>query len=339
MSVRPIAAVTGASGLAGRALVDRLCRAGYHVRALARQPQAALSALPGVDLHLGDLGDSRVLAGLCAGAELVFNAAAHVSDWGEPAEFFEVNARGAERVFAAALQARVARLVHLSTVDVFGFRRHAIVSERTPRVAEPYAYSRSKLEGEELAWSYAARGLPLTVVYPTWIFGPSDRHFLPELLKSIERGEYVHVDDGAPHLELVFSENLADACLLVAKHPEALGQGFILGDAYGVSVREFVDVLCEIRGVHTPERRVPYGVAYGLARLLESFYAMFLPKRRPPLTSYAVRTLLNGARYDLSKLQALGYEPRVGLHEALVRSLGPVRSVHWGSLPSTEGAP
>jgi 2-alkyl-3-oxoalkanoate reductase len=315
-----IAAVAGASGLTGAALVSRLRERGYAVRVLSRS--AARSSVPaGSEAIIGDLADRAALDRLCHGARLVFNTAGHVDDWGLRDQFWSVNADGAERLARAALDAGVERLVHLSTVDVFGFgERHGRLDERSPQRGERHAYSESKLEGERRVRALREEGLALTVIYPTWIFGPGDRHFLPEIIKAL-RGGTAQIDRGRPHLEMTFSENLADACILAAEHPGAEGEGFIVGDGYGLSLGQFLESVSAKLGVEAPRRSVPYGVAYALASITELGARLFAPKKRPPVTRYAVKTLCNGAHYGLSKIQALGYRPRVGFEEALELSL------------------
>lgn len=315
-----IAAVAGASGLTGSALVSRLRERGYAVRVLSRSGEKG-SVTPGPEVITGDLANDAALARLCQGARLVFNAAGHVDDWGSPQQFWSVNADGAERLARAALGAGVERLVHLSTVDVFGFEeRHARLDESSPVRGERHAYSESKLAGEQRVRALRAEGLAVTIIYPTWIFGPGDRHFLPEIIKAV-RGGAARIDGGAPHLEMTFSENLADACILAAEHPGAEGEGYIVGDGYDVNLGQFLERVSTKLGVAAPKRSVPYGLAYAVASLTELTTRWVAPQRRPALTRYAIKTLSNGARYGLSKIQSLGYRPRVGFDEALERSL------------------
>jgi 2-alkyl-3-oxoalkanoate reductase len=314
-----VAAVAGASGLTGAALVTRLLERGYAVRVLTRSGMS--HPIPGTEIIVGDLADRAALERLCDGARLIFNTAGHVDDWGSRDQFWSVNADGAERLARAALGAGVERFVHLSTVDVFGFgKRHARVDESSPMLGERHDYSESKLEGERRVRALRAEGLAVTVIYPTWIFGPGDRHFLPEIVKAI-RGGTTHIDRGKPHLEITFCENLADACILAAEHPDAEGEGFIVGDGYGVNLGQFIERVSERLGVKPPKLSVPYGLAYALAGLTELTARLVAPKRRPPLTRYAIKTLSNGAHYGLSKIQELGYQPRIGFEEALERSL------------------
>lgn len=321
--MKPIAAVTGATGLVGSALVRRLVSSGFQVRALVRNANGPY-AWPGdadVSLVSGSLADAGALRLLCKDARYVFNAAAHVSDWGSRAEFWRVNCEGVALLCEAAWQAHPERFVHVSTVDVFGFSRHTRIDESCPRIGYAHDYSASKLAGEQVVWQYQERGMPSSVLYPTWVFGAGDRHFIPAVVGMLRDGRVPNIDGGAPHLEMTYSENLSGAALLVAQSPEAAGQGYIVGDGYEVNLGGLFTAVADRISAHRPKGNVPYPALHAAAALTEGAYRLFRPGRRPPLTRYAVRTLANGSRYDISKLRRLGYQPRVAFTSALDETL------------------
>ena len=84
----PTAFVTGGSGFIGGALIERLRREGWDVRALARSDGAAERVRElGAEPVMGDLDDRESLRAGAEGAEVVFHSAAKVEDWGDPADF------------------------------------------------------------------------------------------------------------------------------------------------------------------------------------------------------------------------------------------------------------
>jgi nucleoside-diphosphate-sugar epimerase len=111
----PTAFVTGGSGFIGGALIDRLRREGWGVRALARSDGAAERVARGGEPVRGDLDDADSLRAGAEGCEVAFHAAAELGDWGDPAEFERVNVGGTERVIATCRGAGVRRLVHVGT--------------------------------------------------------------------------------------------------------------------------------------------------------------------------------------------------------------------------------
>ncbi|MET0251077.1 MAG: NAD-dependent epimerase/dehydratase family protein [Novosphingobium sp.] len=179
----PLVAVTGATGFAGQALLDRAGGAGIAVRALARRAQEERQ---GVEWVAGDLADRPALARLMAGAEAVIHLAGAVSAPDAPA-FEEANVAGTWNVISAALAAGVPRFVHVSSLSV-----------REPQLS---AYGASKRRGEQLVM---AAPCDWTVVRPPAIYGPRDREML-ELFRFARRGfmplpppgrlSVIHVDD------------------------------------------------------------------------------------------------------------------------------------------------
>src|SRR5690606_17720461 len=114
-----IVAVTGASGGLGRALVRHLIARGHRVRAAVRTPeQAELASALGAEPIEADLRRPETLARLVAGAEVVH----HLAAWmGAPAgQAHAVNVEGTRAVAAAAAAAGARRLVHASSMAVYG---------------------------------------------------------------------------------------------------------------------------------------------------------------------------------------------------------------------------
>src|SRR3954466_5082 len=89
--------VTGGSGFVGGALIERLRREGWDVRALARSERAATRVRElGAEAVMGDLDDVRIED--CKNA---FHAAAKAEDFGDPADFERVNVQGTRNVVHA----------------------------------------------------------------------------------------------------------------------------------------------------------------------------------------------------------------------------------------------
>ncbi|MFC4908284.1 NAD-dependent epimerase/dehydratase family protein [Actinomadura gamaensis] len=318
MGHEKLALVTGPGGCVGSAVAAALRADGWTVRGLVRRPSDP-SLID--QRHVGDLTRPASLSGASRGARLVVHTAAMLSDWRPGPRIWQVNRDGTRALLEDALRCGVQRFVYLSTVDVFGFNGRTTISERSPRRCPASAYSRSKLAGENLAWSYLRRGLDVTVVYPTWVFGPGDRHLLPELAGNLRNGRLVHLDHGRAPLELTYSHNLAEAIVLAATTPSAGGEGYVVGDSYGLTTGRFFDLLAEHMGVPPVRRSLGYRTAMAAAALSETAAALRRRPTRPMLTRYAVQSIAAGTRYDLSRITALGYKPRTNIHEALRATL------------------
>src|SRR5262245_27593781 len=142
-------AVTGATGYVGRVLIARLVAAGAGVRALVRDPLAALP--PNVERATIDLAPPGGLEAALRGADMLVHCAAEQRASSREAHRL-VNVVGTKAVLDAAHAAGVRRLVHLSTVAVYPRRDGgpAVVPDDPvdpfPALREPYAWSKIAAE-------------------------------------------------------------------------------------------------------------------------------------------------------------------------------------------------
>src|SRR5438876_48109 len=125
--------VTGAGGFIGLALARRLSGDGARVVGLdvdwsARDRIAAA----GARFERCDTTDGASLGEALDGAELVVHAAARVSDWGAMDDFVRVNVEGTRNVLEAAHEAGAGRVVHISSVAIWGYEHRRELDEDAP---------------------------------------------------------------------------------------------------------------------------------------------------------------------------------------------------------------
>lgn len=162
--------ITGISGCVGHYLFDALVDdPNYHLHLLVRDIDRLKFDYmrPNVSLVVGDFLDIERHAPLLAEMDHLIHVAAA---WGEPVSY-EVNFRLALRMFELADPARVKRIVNFSTASILD-------SENQPLEAADLHgtdYIRSKYLCRQALDAHPLRDRILTV-YPTLIFGGSDRH-------------------------------------------------------------------------------------------------------------------------------------------------------------------
>ena len=200
-------AVTGATGLVGRAFLRRL--AGAEVAALCRRappPQDGQDGAAPIRWVRGSLGDEASLARLVERADVVVHVAGLTA--GTPAALHAVNVAGAAAAARAARAAGAARFVHVSSL-----------AARAPHLS---AYARSKALSEA-AVRDAAGPMPIRIVRPPAVIGPDDAATAP-LVAALRRG-VLPVPGGAGwrarRLSLVTADDLADALARVATGDES----------------------------------------------------------------------------------------------------------------------
>ncbi len=317
--------VTGATGLVGSHVVEESLRRGHRVRALVRgSSDTRWLDEWGVEKVVGDLADPEALRRGVDGADWVFNCAAKVGDWGTLEEFRQLNVEAFRHLLDAAAEARVQRFVHVSSLGVYEARDHFGTDETIPPAAESLdAYTRSKVEAEELALKYVSKkGLPLSIVRPGFIYGPRDRTVLPKLLKALKAGRFAYFGSGNQVLNCIYVKNLVQAIFLAAEVTEAIGEVFNITDGGRVTKREFIGRVAQLAGLRPPQRAIPLWLAWTLAVLMER-RARRLKSTEPPLVNKARYKFL-GLNLDYSIAKAkriLGYQPQYTTEQGLVESI------------------
>jgi nucleoside-diphosphate-sugar epimerase len=319
--------VTGASGFIGGHIARRLAAEGRPVRALVRATSDT-SGLSGVPLAVGDLGDAASLARAAAGCASVVHCAELVSDWATVAEIAGVNVAGTARLLEACRAAGVARLVHVSTTDVYGHPGGRAVDECWPPGRFANWYAQTKRQAEALV---RAAGLDSVIIRPATVYGPGSVDVVGQIADAVRGGHMVLVDHGRANAGLAYVDNVADLVVLALDQPGAVGETFNATDGLDVTWRRFVaDLAAGLGG--TPARwSLPYGLAHALGLGLEQGYRLARRatglKTAPLLSRQAVQVM--GVDQDFSNARArqrLGWAPRVGYAEGLAATLDWLRS-------------
>lgn len=241
----PSALVTGATGLVGSHLVERLASSGWRVAALVRDPAAARwLAESGVELRRGDVLDAASFAGAARGADVVFHTAAAITPRGGWEAYRLPNVGGTANAIAAAAGAG-ARLLQLSSVAVYGPSARygaARTSEETPLAPLPDGahYARSKRESEALVLdAHRAGRVWATAIRPCVIYGRRDRQFVPRAARLFSLGVAPMVNGGRSTLSVVHVVNVADAAVLAATSEVAGGKAYNVANDFDVTVADF----------------------------------------------------------------------------------------------------
>ena len=321
--------VTGASGMLGSHIAERLVARGRAVRALVR-PSSDTRFLRsiGVDLVTGDLADPDACLRAARGAEVVYHSAAKVGDWG-PWRDFQTGCIDATRNLArASLAAGVGRFLHISSTSAYGHP-----AEGGPPIAEDApmgqnlwvwdAYTRSKVESEAILWDVARTGgLPVTVIRPSWLYGERDRTTTARLVRRLRERKVMLIGRGDNPLSAVYAGTVADAAILAAGDPGSAGEAYNITNQGRITQREFVNLLAEAAGAPPVTRKVPYRVAYAAAFAFEAKGRLLRQQRPPWVTRYATWLMGRELEYSTEKARTrLGWGPGLSYRESLERAV------------------
>jgi len=304
--------VTGSTGFVGSHVARQLVAAGDRVRVLVRKTSKlqSLEGLP-VDRVEGDLCDAMSLERAMRGVRRVFHVAADYRLWAKaPEEIYENNVAGTQRLFEAAAQAGVERIVYTSTVATIAVPGHdaKLPNEETPATVDQMIghYKRSKFLAELEAIKAAGSGMPVVIVNPTAPVGPGDWKPTPtgRMIVDFVNGKMpAYVDTG---LNVVAVEDVAAGHLLAAEKGR-IGERYILG-CRNMTLKQILEALAPIAGRPAPRVRLPH--AFALAAGYADEWFSRLAGREPQIPVEGVKMSRHRMFVESDKAEReLGYKP------------------------------
>ena len=311
--------MTGGTGFIGGETVRQLRERGDEIVCLVRNPARAERVRGlGCELVAGDLGDEVAIRGGMEGCDAVVHAAA-VYEVGIPASeraaMREANVGGTERVLGAALQLRIAKVVYVSTVGVFGNTHGRIVDESYEHPAESFtsAYEETKWEAHHAAKRLIGEGLPCAIVQPGGVYGPGDTSSIGRLLDQFLSGRMPLLPFPQLGICLTHVEDVAGGILLALDRGTP-GEAYVLSGP-ATTMREAIGVVAGLTGRRPPRGAIPTPLMKAMIPIgpLVGKLMGQPPNLRELISSADGVTFW--ASYDKAKRE-LDYEPR-GLEQGL----------------------
>lgn len=309
--------ITGAAGFLGGAIARELLARGERVTALVRNEARARQRLADIADRLEflewDLNRIAVPV-LPTGITHVIHAASQASPrfYGtDPVGTALPNAVGTAALLQAATQAQVQGFLFVSSSEVYGaassdqpLRETDLgpLDPATPRAC----YAESKRLGETLcvAW-HAQHGLPTFIVRPFHTYGPGltrdDGRVFADFAYAVAEGRpIVMTSDGSARRAFCYASDAVEGILTVLAKGQPATPYNLANPAAELSVRE-------------------------LAELLVSLYPGSELIQRPPPGGY-LPSPFNRLIPDISRLQALGWQPTIGAADGFRRFIDHLRA-------------
>lgn len=331
--------VTGAAGLVGTHVLDALRARGERPspRALVRERWRASVEALGAEAVVGDVTDASTWQRASQGVDAIIHAAALVASHDSFDEFTRVNVGGTRLAIEAARRTG-ARLIHISTVAVYG--RAKVYEAGAQGVTEDYPfqplpasdfYARTKRATEELVQEEAARGgLAAIAIRPNVIYGERDLLFTRRLIANLRLGLLPQIGPGTNHLSCVYAGNVASAILAALDAPARPGFR-----AYNVTrdapplltQREFFATFAEALGLKPVRIPVPVPVIRIGVRVWSVLMRLALPGLYTALGNSAMSFILGENPYSVERIrQELGWMPPFDTRSAITRSVREIKS-------------
>lgn len=299
--------IAGHRGLVGSAIQRELERLGYS------------NVLTRTHSELDLLDETAVKAFFAAEKpEFVFLAAAKVggilANNTYPADFIRDNLVIQTNIIEASRNSDVARLLFLGSSCIYPKLCPQPIREEYlltgPLEPTNRAYALAKIAGIEMCWSYNRQyGTRYVAAMPTNLYGPNDNfdlnnsHVLPALLRKTAEARRTGAKEitvwgtGTPRRELLYSEDLAQACVFLLNLDDP---------TYSTLLTETQPPLINIG---TGEDVTIRELAETVVRVLEFEGSLSFDTSKPDGTP---RKLM-----DVSKLHRLGWRHTTGLEQGI----------------------
>ncbi|MEM1606599.1 MAG: SDR family NAD(P)-dependent oxidoreductase [Candidatus Bathyarchaeia archaeon] len=302
--------VTGGAGFIGSHLVDRLVNDGFKVRVLDNLSSGRLENLR---RHIGslqveilnvDLKDSWKTLEAVRGANAVFHFAANPEvrvSATNPDIHFNENIVATFNLLEALRRSDVKEIVFASSSSVYGEPKSIPVSEEAP-IKPVSVYGASKAACESLMHAYSCLyGIKAVILRYANVVGPRLKHgavydFIIKLLRDPSTLEVL--GDGTQTRSYIHVMDAIDATMTAWRRSENTFEVYNVGSEDWVSVNEVADVIIEVMGLS------------GVKRVY-----------RPTLHGVGWLGDVKRIALSISKIKALGWQPKMRSREALAEAV------------------
>ena len=314
MSATPRILVTGGTGFIGSQLALHGARNGHPMTVVspinndAERFRCDLLSRAGIAVVDATLDDTARLREAMMGHDAIIHLAAAQHEAEAPESHFrKVNVDGTRALFNLAARMGVKRVVHGSTIGVYGDGSRGVLDELSP-LAPDNPYGRTKAAGEAVAREFSSR-LDVVIVRISETYGPADLRLL-KLFKAIKRGRYITLGNGLNERQLIYVDDLCRALLAAAAAPGVSGQTMLLAGSERLTTDAMVASICAALGKPAPSRHVPIWPFHLAARVCETVMPQLGLK--PPLHSRRLDFFRKSFRFSTERAtRLLGFRPQV----------------------------
>jgi nucleoside-diphosphate-sugar epimerase len=309
--------ITGAGGFIGRHLVESQLKQGHQVRAvdISREGLVQLNKSSELEVVTADITARGDIEALLEGVDHVYHlASAHLEISLAKSDYWRVNVAAVRNLLYLAHSAGVQKVLHCSSVGVFGDVEKLPADENSP-CHPTNTYEATKLEGEQTSLRIAKElSMTVVVVRPAWVYGPGCSR-TARLLRSVREGRFFYFGTGNNLRHPVY---VADAVkgLELALERGKTGEIYIIAGEKPVTLEALVNAAAKIQGVPQPRLHLPVWLGLLAGHSLERTFSLF--KRQPPFSRRTMDVFLREGSYRIDKARKeLGFEPKIGLTSGL----------------------
>lgn len=252
-------------------------------------------------------------------ADCIIHLAGSMRFWDE-GEMHKTNVELTKRIVENSPEG--CKVVLASSISVYGKKMREMPADEATHTHPDSAYSRSKLEAEEIVRGKKGKHAILRI---GTIYGPEFEDY-SNILRMLEKGKMFIIGDGKNHIPFVHAEDAAKAVAAAVEN----GQGIYVACGESKTQVEIYSIACRELGVSVPKRHVSFWMANLLGRLGE---LGALVGKKPKFTREHMG-ILGGDRafrWERAKRE-LGFEPR-GIEEGIKEMVKEYKKERMARVP------
>lgn len=261
-----------------------------------------------------DIRDKIALGKAMQGVDIVIHTAAALPQY-KPQDIYTTDIDGVRNVLQASLDAKVQRMVHVSSTAVYGIPDHHPLVE-TDKLDGVGPYGEAKVAAEAICQEFRNKGLCVPIIRPKSFIGP-ERLGVFALLYDWAKGghNFPVLGSGNNRYQLLDVEDLCDAiyacCTLSC---EKVNDVFNIGAKKFTTLREDYQAVLDEAGKGKKIVSIPAAPAIWTLRLLEKM-------NLSPLYRWVYETVTEDSFVSIEKAERiLGYKPKYSNKDALLRN-------------------
>lgn len=304
----PNVLITGVTGFLGPYIAREMLAKGYQVWGISRR--IPTKTIERVTYLQGSVEDLDFVREAVKGIDIVIHSAAKSTTWGPYQEFYSVNVIGTENIIKACEEAKVARLVHVSSPSIYAKMQDQFqVAEDAPLGKPLNHYIATKALAEKIVVSSQ---LPYNIIRPRALVGVGDTSIVPRLFQAEQKLGIPLFHNGSNQISVTCVENVAYAIGLMCES-DVTGEIFNITDGEDWTFKSLLDTFYEDKSY----RRLKAGGWLKPISYVSEWLANMSGKE-PLLTPYVYSTLAFSQTLDISKAKRLlGYAPEKNLKDRI----------------------
>ena len=257
--------ITGANGFIGNSLYKTLLKAGRSCVGTVRSINLNSSNSNNKYIEVGNIGSNTNWKEILNDVDCIIHCAgkAHIMETKKDDKqsiYHSANVDGTKQLAKQAAEAKVKRLIFLSSIKVNGeyttnnndtgedcSLKKIFMHSDKPNPDDAYAISKFKAEKE--LWKISSRtGLEVVVVRLPLVYGCGAKGNVARLVKSLRSRIPLPLGLVKNQRSMIGIDNLVDLLLQCVDHQEASGKTFLVSDGKDLSTPEFIRLIASSMG-------------------------------------------------------------------------------------------